>query len=151
MIQAKPIVPDQYWILRRQDQKIGNIECDGQQYVVSIGSKRRSFQDLRELADSVGIVFEPGVTQPDQVPTQEAYGFPTTSTAYNVVFDVLHRVPLWTTEPRSRSWYAAGWYRVRQHRSWRIMHCPKLIILQRYEYQGPYHSLQEAQNTTKTA
>jgi len=63
----------------------------------------------------------------------------------NGVFDVPHQVPLWTREPRSKSWYAAGWYLMRQGRGWITEFCPKMIMLNRNEFVGPFHSEQEAQ------
>lgn len=145
MIQAKPVIPDQYWILRDQDRKVGNIQVDGHQYIVNIGTVQHRFSDLQTLAHAVNIVFEhsnPSLLDPPQT---EVHGYPTHSRAYNAVFDVRHQLPLWTTHARSRSWLAAGWYRIRQHRTWKAVYCPKLIILERYQYQGPFRTLQEAQ------
>lgn len=147
MITAKPIRPERYWILRDRGHKIGNIELDQGDYVVSISGSQSRFRDLRDITNSVGVDFEPTITTPDPGDPFEVYGYPTTATAHNAVFDVRHQLPLWTTEPRSRSWLAAGWYRVRQHRNWRVMQCPKLIILERYEYRGPFRTREEAQGS----
>lgn len=147
MIKAKPVIPDQYWILRDQDHKIGNIEIDSGEYVVSINGHRSRYKNLSVLSDSIRIDFECAKPPAARDPQFEVYGYPTTSQAHNSVFDVKHQLPLWTVEPRSRSWLAAGWYRVRQHRNWQIMQCPKLIILQRYKFEGPFHSLEEAQRS----
>jgi len=54
------------------------------------------------------------------------------------------RVPLFTKQAKSKSWFAAGWYAVRQHRSWRVVRNPKLIVLQRYQYNGPFHNKEQA-------
>jgi hypothetical protein len=76
--------------------------------------------------------------------TPLANAYPTREQAYNAIYDVKHQVPLWTREPRSKSWYAAGWYQVRQGRSWQVEFCPKLITLQRYAYRGPYYTEEQA-------
>ena len=144
MITAKPVVPDQYWILRDQDTKIGNIEIQDGEYVVSINGQRRTFASLNKLKDTITMKFEEDHARTTLNDARQAHGFPTTAKAYNVVYDVQHRIPLWTSDPRSRSWMAAGWYRVKQRRNWQIMQCPKLILLQRYAYQGPFHSREEA-------
>jgi predicted HAD superfamily Cof-like phosphohydrolase len=39
-----------------------------------------------------------------------------------------------------KSWFAAGWYRVKQHRKWKMVQHPKLITLERYDYQGPFQT-----------
>jgi len=146
MIKAKPVIPDQYWILRDQHHKVGNIEIDNGEYVVSIHGNRSRYKNLNILSDNMRIEFETDRVAAPVDHAQQVYGYPTTGPVHNAVFDVKLQLPLWTSEPRSRSWLAAGWYRVRQHRSWQIELCPKLIILQRYPYQGPYHSIEEAQN-----
>jgi len=143
MIIAKPVVPDQFWILRDQDRKIGNIEADSNGYVVNLNGERTRVKTLSNLSSRIPIDFQPEVStsQPDNF---SVHGYPTTSYAYNAMFDVKHQIPLWTQDARSKSWLAAGWYRVRQHRNWKVMQCPKLILLERYEYQGPFHSREEA-------
>jgi hypothetical protein len=145
MIEAKPVIPDQYWILREHDRKVGNIEVSDSGYQVSINGRSLVIKNLDSLTAAMPIDFKPvtrAEPQPDTV--SSVHGYATSAPAYNAIFDVKHQLPLWTREPRSRSWLAAGWYRVRQHRNWRIVHCPKLILLERYQYQGPYHSADEA-------
>jgi hypothetical protein len=62
------------------------------------------------------------------------------------MWDVKHRLPLFTKENKSKSWYAAGWYAVKQHRAWRLLRNPKLIVLERYQYQGPFHTQESARD-----
>ena len=144
MIKAKTVVPDRYWILRDGQRKIGNIESDGSVYTVSINGERANYTTLNMIQQRVPIDFEMiERTTPVNNPC-EVHGYPTTAPAHNAIFDVKHQLPLWTSDPNSRSWYAAGWYRVRQQRTWKIIQCPKLIMLQRYQYQGPYRSQAEA-------
>lgn len=145
MIEAKPVVPDQYWILREHDRKIGNIEATDRGYQVSLNGRSVMIKNLDALTAQLPIAFQdiPRVETVSEA-VDSVHGYATSAPAYNAIFDVKNQLPLWTREPRSRSWLAAGWYRVRQHRTWRIMHCPKLIVLERYQYQGPFHSAEEA-------
>lgn len=145
MIIAKAVIPDQYWILREHDRKVGNIETDQGEYVISLNGERTRFKTLNMIKDRVPINFE-STDSPSREPDPfQVHGYPTTSLAYNAIFDVKHQLPLWTQDQRSRSWLAAGWYRVRQHRDWQVMQCPKLILLERYPYQGPFRTREEAQ------
>lgn len=144
MIQAKPVVPDQYWILRDDQGKIGNIQAQGDGYTVSILGETAHFTSLDLLRQRVPVLFDTMMRQPDHPDPCQAHGYPTIGPAYNAIFDVQRQLPLWTDSARSRSWRAAGWYRVQQHRNWRVMQCPKLIILDRYTYRGPFHTKTEA-------
>jgi len=144
MIHAKPVIPDQYWILRKDDRKIGNIEIGPEGYSVKINNQVSSFKTLSMLKQRVKITFDPVIKTSESSTGNEIYGYHTDGVPYNAVYDVKHQVPLWTREPRSKSWYAAGWYRVRHGRSWSVVSCPKLITLERYEYRGPFHSKEQA-------
>ena len=73
------------------------------------------------------------------------HGFDTGCAAYNGIYEVRRQLPLFTKTRKSKSWYAAGWYRVMQNRTWQVIRNPKLITLQRYPYHGPFHTDKEAQ------
>lgn len=145
MIVAKTVIPDQYWILREYDRKVGNIETDQGEYVISLNGERGRFKTLNMIRDRVKINFESLKSQIDNLDPCQVHGYPTTSQAHNAIFDVQHQLPLWTQDRRSRSWLTAGWYRVRQHRDWQLMQCPKLILLQRYPYRGPFRTREESE------
>lgn len=143
MLQAKPIIPDRFWIVRDEHKKVGNIESDSGGYVVSVNGSQIRVKTLISLEEK--ITFEPPVKTAPDICANSVYGFPTPHPPHNAVFDVRHQLPLWTREPNSKSWLAAGWYRIKQHNHWRVSFCPKLILLDRYSYQGPFQTRQEAE------
>lgn len=146
MIIAKPVIPNQYWILRDNDRKIGNIEADPSGgFQVKINNRVEKFKTITTIKKKVDINFEPLQKKKQEPISNSVNGYHTTHRPYNAIYDVKHQVPLWTREPRSRSWYAAGWYRVQQGRNWIVIECPKLIMLERYDYQGPFHTQQAAE------
>lgn len=138
MLKAKPVIPDQYWILRDQDRKIGNITVTDQGYAVRIGNHVDVYKNLRSLRQRVAVDFEKLKVSRPSADLREVHGYPTSHRAHNATFDVRHQLPLWTRDADSRSWYAAGYYLVRQNSRWKTVFCPKLIMLKRYEYQGPF-------------
>ena len=97
-------------------------------------------KNINTIKQKIAIAFEPVVKRPATVSANSAHGFPTIGRAFNAVYDVKHQVPLWTRESKSKSWYAAGWFQIKQGRSWTTEFCPKLITLQRYAYRGPYYT-----------
>jgi hypothetical protein len=62
------------------------------------------------------------------------------------MWDVGQRLPVYTKTGKSKSWFSAGWYNVRKGRNWQTVQSPKLIVLQRYPYQGPFYTQEEADN-----
>jgi hypothetical protein len=93
--------------------------------------------------EAVDIQFEPAeIVTP--LPPNMVYGHEVEGEVFNPLWDVKHKLPLFTREDKSKSWFAAGWYRVKQHRKWRVVQHPKLITLERYAYQGPFNSKEQA-------
>jgi hypothetical protein len=134
MIIAKPVVPDRFWILKQNDEKVGNIQATANGYTVKILDQVEIYKSVRTIKQRVGIDFEPAV-KTNKKPQNQVHG----------IYEVRRQLPLFTKTRKSKSWYAAGWYKVMQNRTWRVVRNPKLITLQRYPYHGPFHSEQEAQ------
>ena len=146
MIIAKPVIDKQFWILKQNDQKVGNIQVasDGT-YEVKILDYVNRYKTIPMLRKAVGVEFEPAEKK-SRPATNSVHGYETGCKAHNSMWDVKHRLPLFTKTAKSKSWFAAGYYWVKQHRSWKVMPNPKLILLERYPYQGPYHTKEEANN-----
>ena len=75
------------------------------------------------------------------------HGYPVSGCVYDPMWDVRQQLPVYTKTTKSKSWFAAGWYNVRRGRQWRSVLAPKLILLQRYPYQGPFYTQQDAGKT----
>lgn len=143
MITAKTVVDRNYWILTKDESKIGAITVDAEGYTVTIRGRRHQFRTMRKLRDSLKIEL-PTVSKTASRSDGMVHGFDPGCRAHNGMWHVKLRVPVFTKSPKSRSWYAAGWYAVQQARTWKICNSPKLILLQRYRFQGPFHSREEA-------
>jgi hypothetical protein len=143
MIVAKPVVKDQYWILKEDNRKVGEIESSNGELLVRLkdSSRVKTFRmNGRVMPD---IQFEAPI---ERTNTEKnlVHGYEVKGAVHNPVWDVQQRLPLFTREDKSKSWFAAGWYLVRQHRNWKAVQHPKLITLQRYPYRGPYYTKEEA-------
>ena len=147
MIHAKPVVANQYWILKQDDQKVGNIQAVDDGYQITIRNKTANYKTIPMLRNREQVEFEPATKKTKELGHQ-VHGYDTGCRVYNPIWDVKHKLPLFTTSNKSKSWFAAGWYMVKQHRAWRAVQNPKLIVLERYKYQGPFHSKEEANNAT---
>ena len=142
---AKPIVKDQFYILTKDDKKIGNIEATGDGFAVRINNQVIPFKTMAMIRKQVDIEFPAVGNKPNKEPASyQVQGYPSGSRVYNPIWNVQHKLPLFTKNNKSRSWYAAGWYQVKQRRTWSIVQSPKLITLERYPYQGPFYTKEEA-------
>jgi hypothetical protein len=145
MIEAKPVIPNRYWILKQDNRKVGQIEADDSGVTVKIQNRVAGYKTIRMASREANIEFTK--LSSAKPAANQVHGFEVTGRVYNPVWDVKHRLPLFTRDTKSKSWYAAGWYMVKQHRAWKAVQNPKLITLQRYQYQGPFHTQQQAEDT----
>ena len=145
MILAKPVVANQYWILKQDDQKIGNVQAVDGGFAVTIRNQVSTFKTIRMLRRQANIEFadpEP-ITPPAK---DRVHGYPAGCKVHNGMWNVQLKLPLFTKTAKSKSWFAAGWYVVKQHRAWKVVHNPKLIVLERYAYQGPFYTEDQARD-----
>jgi hypothetical protein len=145
MIEAKPVIPNRYWILKQDNRKVGQIEADDSGVTVKIQNRVAGYKTIKMASREANIEFTK-LSSAKPV-TNQVHGYEVSGRVYNPVWDVKHRLPLFTRDTKSKSWYAAGWYMVKQHRAWKAVQNPKLITLQRYQYQGPFHTQQQAEDT----
>jgi hypothetical protein len=148
---ALPVVDKQFWILKENDRKVGNIEACAGGYQVKINNQISQFKTIKLVARHINIEFEPMVKiSKSNLIANHVYGYPVSGQIYNPMWDVSQRLPVYTKTTKSKSWFVAGWYNVRQGRVWKTVLAPKLIVLQRYPYQGPYYSESEAHDHSST-
>jgi hypothetical protein len=148
---AKPVIDKQFWILQDGDQKVGNVEACAGGYQVKIRNQVAQFKTIKMAAQRVNIQFEtPNPVSARRNNHNVVHGYQAGSKTYNPMWDIKMRLPIFTKTSKSKSWFAAGWYQVRKGRTWTVMQDPKLIVLQRYPYQGPFNSEHEANEHTST-
>jgi hypothetical protein len=143
MILAKPVVANKYWILRQDDRKVGEIESRSDGFYVKINNSISRFNTQQQVRKQVDVDFLAAPVVKKKSKEHSVSGFPTDCKPHNPIYNIQEKLPLYTRTAKSKSWYAAGWYLIKQHGQWREHFCPKLITLQRYKYQGPVQDPQE--------
>ena len=141
---AKAVVKNKCWVVEDDGHQVGTILTNPQGVVYQHDQTREQFASLKMLSDKYNIIVDKAAPRKIITESNDVYGFPCEYKANNILWDVKHKLPLFTTSNKSKSWFAAGWYIVKQHRAWRAVQNPKLIVLERYKYQGPFHSKEEA-------
>ena len=145
MLIAKPVIDKQFWILQENNRKVGNIEACAGGYQVKINNQVAQFKTIKMAARQINISFEDSVkSSKTRAVAKHVYDYPAAGRVHNPMWDVPQRLPVYTKTAKSKSWFAAGWYNVRKGRHWHTVLAPKLIVLQRYPYQGPFYSEQQS-------
>ena len=139
---AKPVIDKQYWILKKDNRKVGIIEASNSGFTVKIQNSVSNYKTIKMAGRAADIEFEP-VIKLKKVPDNQVHGFEVAGRVFNALWDIKHKLPLFTRSDKSKSWFAAGWYSIKQGRNWKIVQDPKLIALQRYPYQGPFKTKEE--------
>jgi hypothetical protein len=140
---ALPVVDKQYWILKENDRKVGNVEACAGGYQVKIHDQVAQYKTIRMVEQRVNIYFET-INKSIRQKENLVYGYSVPGRMYNPMWDIPQKLPIYTKTAKSKSWFAAGWYCVKKGRAWQAIQGPKLIMLQRYPYRGPYQTKEEA-------
>jgi hypothetical protein len=141
---AKPVVKNQFWIVTDGEKKVGNVIAEGSGFDVKLNGSVAHFKNTSAIKKQTSIEFESinKKTKPDTTFTE----YPTTSKVYNSVFDIKRKIHLYTKTPKSKCYYAAGYYILYQGSEPVVTYCPKYIFVQRYKYEGPFKTENEAKN-----
>lgn len=141
---AKPVVKNQFWIVTDGTEKVGNVIANGSGFELKLNGSKSQHKNTNAIKKYGKIEFASekytGKSKTD-LPFSD---YPTTKKAYNSILDIKRKLHLFTKTPKSKCYYAAGWYVLKQGPTNEITFCPKYIFIQRYEYSGPFKTESEA-------
>lgn len=140
-IHAKPIIQDKFWIVEKDGSKFATLrKNDDNRFVLSNELGIHIYDNKESLTKEFGkdffvakIIKESNDSLPNEV-----HGYTTSVEPKNAMFDIRRKLPLFTKSEDSKSLYCAGYYIIKFDKGWVKSHCPKLITLQRYQYEGPF-------------
>ena len=143
---AKPIIKNQYWVVTDGEKKVGNVTSEGNGFDVKIGNNVEHYTTTKAIQKIKKIEFTKIEKAKPAAPPFAV--FPTNrTTIYNSVLDVKKKLHLYTTTPKSKCYYAAGWFAIKQGLEFTAIFCPKYIFIQRYPYAGPFKTEKEANSS----
>jgi hypothetical protein len=140
-LKAKPVLKDKFWIIENDEQRIGTMSWNDDRYMFSNKVETCFFDSKQDMKQRFGAdIVWTDLSVPKEVTQQDfiVYGFPTSVSPYNTMFDVKRKLPLFTKSNKSKSAYCAGYYIIEFEKGWVKSFCPKLITIERYEYRGPF-------------
>lgn len=133
--QAKPIVQDKFWIVEKNGEKVGTLRFDDE-YILTVNSKDvrvKSRDDLKNISFA-----DTQIAVTDKKKEFEVHGFPAKYEPFNGIYDLKRKLPIYTKQEKSTSFFCAGYYIINFELGWRPAYCPKLITLTRNEFKGPF-------------
>jgi len=150
---AKPVVKNKFWIVEEGGEKIATIQAieeGGFAYVHD--EQRELFPSIKMISKKYNIEFvKAEKPKKEKQDIYDVYGFPTNTQPNNEVLDVQRYLPIYTKGAKSKSFFCAGYYIIKYSSNWTRAYCPKLITLNRYEYQGPFKTQERMVEAMKEA
>ena len=140
MTTTKVLVPNKFWIVESGGEKIATLSKEKKGYTLLSRGQKFEALDLTEIKERFGITIDstnPKQSKESEFPN-EIYNFPVNGKAHNPLWNVQKKLPIYTKSSKSKSLYCAGYYVIRFRKGWVKSFCPKLITLERYEFQGPF-------------
>jgi hypothetical protein len=140
-LQAKAVIENKFWIVEKDGEKFATLrKSDDNRFVMSNEAGIKIYETKKSLTDQFGKDFFVAkiIKEATNSPLQEVHGYPSSCNPHNPMYDIKRKLPLFTKSQDSKSVYCAGYYVIKFDKGWVKSHCPKLITLQRYEYQGPF-------------
>ena len=148
---AKSVVKNKCWIVEQDGTKIATIHANEQGVTLVQATTREQFPNLKTLSDRYNIIIDKSKPVKVAKESHEVYNYPCDNKPQNALWDLHHKLPVFTKGSKSKSFFCAGYYIVQFNNGWVKSYCPKLITLNRYPYQGPYFTKDEMQVQLKLA
>jgi hypothetical protein len=150
---ARTIVKNKCWVVESDGTKVATILAnDGNSGVTLVhDGQRERFGSLKLLSDRYNIVIDKTKVAKVVKESHEVYGYPCENKPQNALWDVQHKLPVFTKGSKSKSFFCAGYYIIQFNNGWVKSYCPKLITLNRYPYQGPFNTQEEMQQQLRIA
>lgn len=142
-LEAKPVIKNKFWVVEEEGHQVATIQASPDGVVLVHGDQREKFVNFKLLSSKYNIKIGKAVKNKGST-GHNIYGFPTDCTPHNELYNVKRRLPFYTKNAKSKSFYCAGYYAVYVNDEWSMHFCPKSITVSRYPYHGPYRTKDEA-------
>lgn len=146
-LHAKPIVDGVLWIVEEDGNRVGTLhKKENNKWMLSSKNGELYFSKKSEITKQFGSDFflKGFKTTVSNIDDNDCHGYPTKWRPYNSMYDVRRRLPLFTKSNQSKSLFCAGHYIIKFPKNWVRSFCPKMITIERYPYQGPFKTEEEA-------
>lgn len=144
-IKIKPILKNRFWIVEKEGTRVATISWNDDRYLFSNNKESIFLDNKKQVNIKLGETpqWEKFHRRKPQPSDYEVNGYPTSVVPYNSLYDVKHRLPLFTKSEKSKSVYCAGYFIIKFNKGWAKSFCPKLITVNKYPYRGPFKTEQQ--------
>lgn len=156
MLKAKVVMPDKFWILENSDGKRSgtmSLSPDSPNAIkVNLNNVEKVYADINQACWDLAINLENVIEeQNNQSAETVVLGYPVKCAAFNPIWDIKRKLPVFTKTEKSRTLHAAGYYIILFDTGWVQSFCPKVSTLDVNEFKGPYKDKLEMREQLRIA
>jgi len=140
---AKSVIKNKCWVVEKDGTKVATILTTSEGVSFVRGEERDTFPSLKLLSDRFNIDIDKAKPLSKDITIDKIYEFPCGGKIFNELWDVKKKLPIFTQEEKSKSFHCAGYYILKLTDKWSKSFCPKMITINRYEYQGPFKTKED--------
>lgn len=140
------------WHLSTKEGKLGTVYQVEKGFIFAHQGETDYFTSKKKLEEYVDTI-KGGKLIPlvfnklkEEKTSQTVFDYPADGKTYNHLIHVRYKAPVFTKEPNSKCFFAAGWYAVNTDGEWTIEFCPKLLVINRNPFKGPFKHESEARS-----
>lgn len=142
---AKSVIKNKCWIVEKDGTKVATILANEYGVTYVAGETRENFASLKILSEKYNIIVDSSRNSSKKPQTGMLYGYPCSSKTFNELWNLPKKLPIYTKEEKSKSYFCAGYYLIKIDDEWTEQFCPKLITINRYEFCGPFKTKKEVE------
>jgi len=137
-VHAKEIINGKFWILEDEGEKVATLSLADDKFLLADRKGTRFFDNTVSVETDFGkqIVWENLEIVEHHV--NEVHGYQASVKPFNAMYNIQKKLPLFTKSQNSKSIYCAGYYIIKFDKGWVKSYCPKLITVEKYQYEGPF-------------
>lgn len=151
MLKAKVVMPDKFWILEANGLRAGTLSAQAGVVKAVVNNVEKVYDDLTKACWDLAINFDEKIEEPVVESHESVQGYPTKCPAFNPIWDIKRKLPVFTKTEKSRTLHAAGYYIIRFDTGWAQAFCPKVSTLDENHHQGPFKDKVEMRERLRNA
>lgn len=152
MLKAKEIMPNKFWILENSDGTRQGTISQADVVKVVLNNIEKTYDTFDKACWDLAINVEtPKLEEQSTIQTEDVLGYPVKCAAFNPIWDIKRKLPVFTKTEKSRTLHAAGYYIILFETGWVQSFCPKVSTLESNEFKGPYKDKLEMREQLRIA
>lgn len=153
MLNAKPVIPNKFWILESvTGERKGTLSIQLGQVKAVVNNTETVYENFDKACWDLAINIDtPKIEGQTGAKEESVLGFPVKCDAYNPIWDIKRKLPVFTKTEKSKTLHAAGYYIINFDTGWVQSFCPKVSTLDTNDYKGPFKDKLEMRSQLRIA